>query len=58
MRICHNQDDLTRIIKETAIVSKDYPLTISKFIEDAKEIELDAVSQNGKIIASVISEHI
>jgi len=58
MRICHNQDDLTRIIKETAIVSKDYPLTISKFIEDAKEIELDAVSQNGKITASVISEHI
>jgi carbamoyl-phosphate synthase large subunit len=58
MRICHNQDDLTRIIKETAIVSKDYPLTISKFIEDAKEIELDSVAQNGKIIASVISEHI
>lgn len=58
MRICHNQDDLTHLIKETANVSKDYPLTISKFIEDAKEIELDAVSQNGKIIASVISEHI
>jgi len=58
MRICHNLDDLTRFIKKAAVVSKEYPLTISKFIEDAKEIELDAVSQNGKIKASVISEHI
>jgi carbamoyl-phosphate synthase large subunit len=58
MRVCHNKDDLTHIIRETAIVSKDYPLTISKFIVDAKEIELDSVAQNGNIIASVISEHI
>ena len=58
MRICHNVDDLTRFIKKAAIVSKEYPLTISKFIEDAKEIELDAVSKNGEIKASVISEHI
>ena len=58
MRVCHNKDDLTHIIKQTAIVSKDYPLTISKFIEDAKEIELDAVAQNGIVIVNVISEHI
>ena len=58
MRICHNKEELTRFIKEASFVSKDYPLTISKFIEDAKEIELDAVSQNGIVIANVVSEHI
>ena len=58
MRICHNEEDLTRYIQEAAIVSKDYPLTISKFIEEAREIELDAVADNGKLKASVISEHI
>ena len=58
MRICHSKEDLARFIKKAAIVSKQYPLTISKFIEEAKEIELDAVSQNGTIVANVISEHI
>ena len=58
MRICHNKDDLTYFIKKAAVVSKEYPLTISKFVEDAKEIEMDAVSQNGEVKAFVISEHI
>jgi len=58
MRICHNKDDLIYFIKKAAVVSKEYPLTISKFIEDAKEIELDSVAQNGELITSVISEHI
>ena len=58
MRICHNRDDLMRFITKASIVSKDYPLTISKFIEDAKEIEVDAVSQNGNIKTMVVSEHV
>lgn len=58
MRICHNKEELTRYIKEATLVSPEYPITISKFIEKAKEIELDAVASKGNIKAFVISEHI
>ena len=58
MRICHNKEELTRYIKEATLVSSEYPLTISKFIEDAKEIELDAVAVRGSMKAFVISEHV
>lgn len=58
MNICHNKDELIYYLKRVSHVSKDYPVTVSKFIEEAKEIELDAVAQNGKIVASVISEHV
>lgn len=58
MRICHNQEELTRYIEEATLVSTEYPLTISKFIEKAKEIELDAVAQKGSMKVFVISEHV
>ncbi len=58
MRICYNKDELTRFLEEATLVSSDYPITISKFIEDAKEIELDAVAQDGSIKAAVIAEHV
>ncbi|MBI2051167.1 carbamoyl-phosphate synthase (glutamine-hydrolyzing) large subunit [Candidatus Roizmanbacteria bacterium] len=58
MRICHNREELTRYIRDATLVSKEYPITVSRFIEDAKEIELDAVSEDGRIITSVISEHV
>ena len=58
MRICHNKEELTRYIKEATLVSSEYPLTISKFIEKAKEIELDAIAQKGDMKTFVISEHI
>lgn len=58
MRICHNKDDLKKFLEEATLVSQEYPITVSKFIEEAKEIELDAVASYGKIMASVISEHI
>ena len=58
MRICHNKNDFNHFVRIAARVSKEYPLTLSKFINDAKEIELDSVAQNGKIIVSIISEHI
>lgn len=58
MRICHNKEELIRYIKEATLVSSEYPLTISKFIEKAKEIELDAVAQFGEVKAFVISEHV
>ena len=58
MRICHNKEELTRYIEEATLVSSEYPLTISKFIEKAKEIELDAVAHRGDMKAFVISEHV
>lgn len=58
MRICHNREELTRYIEEATLVSSEYPLTISKFIEKAKEVELDAIAQKGDMKAFVISEHI
>ncbi|MBI4089745.1 MAG: carbamoyl-phosphate synthase (glutamine-hydrolyzing) large subunit [Candidatus Levybacteria bacterium] len=58
MRICHNEQDLRYFLKKATYVSKEYPITVSKFIEDAKEIELDAIAQKGEIITSVISEHV
>lgn len=58
MRICHNHEELKRFIKEATLVSSEYPLTISKFIEEAKEIEFDAVAQKGGVVAHIISEHV
>ncbi len=58
MRICHNKDDLIHFLKDATTVSKEYPITVSKFIQNAKEVELDAVAQKGSIQASIISEHV
>ncbi len=58
MNICFDKKDLKTYLKEAASVSKKYPVTVSKFFEQAKEIELDGIAQNGSIKASVISEHI
>jgi carbamoyl-phosphate synthase large subunit len=58
MRICNTRDDLIKFLDEAARISKEYPLTVSKFIEQAKEIEFDAVVQKGEVKAFVISEHI
>ncbi|OGH23589.1 MAG: carbamoyl phosphate synthase large subunit [Candidatus Levybacteria bacterium RIFCSPHIGHO2_01_FULL_42_15] len=58
MRICYTKEELTILLSKEAFVSKDYPITVSKFIEEAKEIEFDAVAQGGRVIVSVISEHV
>jgi len=58
MRICHTLEELTRYTEEATLVSHEYPITVSKFIEDAQEIEFDAVAQEGIVLASVISEHV
>ncbi|MBI4084354.1 MAG: carbamoyl-phosphate synthase large subunit, partial [Candidatus Levybacteria bacterium] len=58
MRICRDEEELTRYITQATLVSSEYPITVSKFIEDAKEIELDAVANKGEIKALVISEHV
>ena len=58
MRICRNIDELKLFLSQATLVSREYPITVSKFIEEAKEIEFDAVSYNGTIKAGVISEHV
>jgi carbamoyl-phosphate synthase large subunit len=58
MNVCSNQEELERFLKLAANVSKDHPVVVSRFIEHAKEIEMDAVAKNGEIIAYAISEHI
>lgn len=58
MNICSNNDELVRFLQLAANVSEDHPVVVSKFIENAKEIEMDAVAKDGEILAYAISEHI
>ncbi|MGN1262834.1 MAG: carbamoyl-phosphate synthase large subunit, partial [Prevotella sp.] len=58
MNVCSNASELERFLKLAANVSEDHPVVVSRFIEHAKEIEMDAVAKNGEIIAYAISEHI
>ena len=58
MNVCSNYDELKRVLQLAANVSEDHPVVVSKFIEHAKEIEMDAVARDGEIMAYAISEHI
>ena len=58
MNVCSNEDELTRFLKLAANVSKKHPVVVSEFIQQAKEIEMDAVAQDGEIKLYAISEHI
>ncbi|MBD5237673.1 MAG: carbamoyl-phosphate synthase (glutamine-hydrolyzing) large subunit [Bacteroidales bacterium] len=58
MNVCSNEDELTRFLRLAANVSKKHPVVVSEFIQQAKEIEMDAVAQDGEIKLYAISEHI
>ena len=58
MNVCSNQEELERFLLLAANVSQKHPVVVSQFIEHAKEVEMDAVAQDGEIIAYAISEHI
>ena len=58
MNVCSNEDELKRFLQLAANVSEDHPVVVSKFIEHAKEIEMDAVAKDGEVMAYAISEHI
>ena len=58
MNVCSNQEELERFLTLAANVSKKHPVVISKFMQNTKEVEMDAVAQNGEIMAYAISEHI
>jgi len=58
MNVVSNHDELDMFLNVAARVSKEYPVVVSEFIQNAKEIEIDAVAGDGEIIAYAISEHI
>ena len=58
MNVCSNREELERFLQLAANVSEDHPVVVSRFIEHAKEIEMDAVAKDGEILAYAISEHI
>ena len=58
MRVASNADELTACLQDAEEVSADKPVVISKYILNAKEIEFDAVAQNGHILNYAISEHV
>ena len=58
MNVCSNQEELERFLRLAANVSKKHPVVVSRFLQHAKEVEMDAVAKDGEIIAYAISEHI
>lgn len=58
MNVCSNQEELEHFLKLAANVSKKHPVVVSRFMQHAKEVEMDAVAKDGEIIAYAISEHI
>lgn len=58
MNVVYDPDTLELYLKQASHVNREHPVVVSKFIENSKEIELDAVSDNGKMIAYAITEHI
>ena len=58
MNVCYDEEELTRFLQMASEVSKEYPVVVSQFMQNTKEIEFDAVAQNGEIVEYAISEHI
>lgn len=58
MNVCSNNTELEQFLMLAANVSKKHPVVVSSFIQNAKEIEFDAVADHGNVIAYAISEHI
>lgn len=58
MNVCYNAEELDTFLKLAENVSKEYPVVVSQFLQNAKEIEFDAVAQNGEVVEYAISEHV
>lgn len=58
MNVVHSENDLTEYLTKAAAVSREHPVVISKFIEEAKEIEVDAVADAGEVVLYAVSEHV
>ena len=58
MNVCHNEEELKTFLRLAKTVSKEYPVVVSQFMQNAKEIEFDAVAHDGEIVEYAISEHV
>jgi carbamoyl-phosphate synthase large subunit len=58
MNVVSNKDEMEHFLRLAAKVSKQYPVVVSEFIQQAKEIEIDAVAKDGQLVAYAISEHV
>ena len=58
MKVVYDDNQLDVYLKKAKNISPNYPVVISKFIDEGKEIEVDAVAENGKVVILTISEHV
>ena len=58
MNVCYNEDELKEFLQMAKEVSKEFPVVVSQFMLDTKEIEFDAVAKNGEVVEYAISEHV
>jgi carbamoyl-phosphate synthase large subunit len=58
MKVVYNKEELKSYLHETTILSSDFPTVLSQFISNAKELEIDGVADQGKVIIEAISEHV
>lgn len=58
MRVVYSKEELDRFLKNAAIVAQEYPVVISKYVENSKEVEIDAVGCDGDVVNYAISEHV
>ena len=58
MNVCYSAEEMESFLKAAAKVSKEYPVVVSEFLQNAKEIEFDAVAKNGEVIEYAVSEHV
>ncbi|MCM1490493.1 MAG: carbamoyl-phosphate synthase (glutamine-hydrolyzing) large subunit [Muribaculum sp.] len=58
MNVCYDYEQMHEFLGQAAKVSKEYPVVVSEFMQNTKEIEFDAVARNGKIVEYAISEHV
>ena len=58
MNTIYTKDDLASYLDQAVEVSRDYPVVINKYIENAKEVEMDAVAKGGNLIINVVSEQL
>jgi carbamoyl-phosphate synthase large subunit len=58
MNVVSNEEELEKFLKDAALISPDHPTVISKFIENAKELEVDGIAKQGEVIVMAMSEHV
>lgn len=58
MNVCYTKEEMVRFLELAAKVSKEYPVVVSEFLQNAKEIEFDAVAKDGEVVEYAISEHV